>query len=96
MAHPVLMDEFWSELSTLADQLDRNFAIDLAERLLCRCDAALELLRVVHARVDESIYVEGLDVHSGETEVHILMDLSVVIRYIQQQSSHYSDIASNC
>ena len=94
MAQPVLMDEFWSELSTLADQLDRHFAIDLAERLLCRCDAALELLRVVHARVDESIYVEGLDVHSGETEVHILMDLSVVIRYIQQQSSHYSDIAS--
>ena len=32
--------------------------------------------------------------HSGETEVRILMDLSVVIRYIQQQSSHYSDIAS--
>ena len=39
-------------------------------------------------------YIEGLDVHSGETEVLILMDLSVVIRYIQQQSSHYSDIAS--
>ena len=51
------MDAFWSEL---ADQLERHFAtnnVDLAERLLCRCDAALELLRVVHARVDESIYV---------------------------------------
>lgn len=98
MAEPILMDAFWSELSTLADQLERHFAtnnVDLAERLVCRCDTALELLRVVYARVDESIYVGGLDIHSGETEMRILMDLTVLIRFMQQQSGHYSDIASS-
>ena len=68
--------------------------VDLAERLVCQCNGALELLRVVYARVDESVHGAGLDVHSGETGVRVLMDLGVVIRCVQFNSRHYADVAS--
>ena len=47
--------------------------VDLAERLECQCNRALELLRVVYARVDESVHRARLDVHSGEIGVLVLM-----------------------
>ena len=91
------LDAFWDELSTLCSQLERHFTtdnIDLAERLVCQCNAALELLRVVYGRVDESIHTAGLDIHSGATEMRIMLDLMVVIRFLQQQSLHFADVAS--
>ena len=91
------MDAFWRELSTLCSQLERHFttdSIDIAERLVCQCNAALELLRVVYGRVDESIHAAGLDVHSGATEMRIMLDLAVVIRFLQQQSLHFAEVTS--
>ena len=91
------MDAFWYELSSLVTQLERHFTtdnVDLAERLVCQCNGALELLRVVYARVDESVHGAGLDVHSGETGVRVLMDLGLVIHCVQFNSRHYADVAS--
>ena len=91
------LDDFWCELSTLCKQLEQHYAtdnIDLAERLTCQCSVALELLRVIYGRVDESIHAAGLDVHSGTTEIRILLALVEVIRFLQCRLLHFSEMVN--
>lgn len=92
------MDAFWRGLWHITYQLERHFNtdnVDLAERLMCQCNTALELIRAVTARFDEYIHVERLDVHSGAREIRILMELGVMIHFLQDQSCHFADVASN-
>ena len=50
------------------------------------------MLRVVYARVDEHVNSLGLDVHSGATEMQLMLDLMEVIVYLQVYARHYDEI----
>lgn len=91
------MDAFWSSLTSLFSQLQRHFHadnIDLAERFLCRIDAALELLRVVYARVEDVTRAAGLDIHSGPIEMGVLLDLVVIMQLLQRYGIRYAQVCS--
>ena len=93
------LNAFWRDLSSLCSQLERHFATDniyLAERLAGRCDTALDLLRQIYSRVDEHIQPSGLDLfqHSRPSFVGVMLDLVIVIRFMQEQFVHYSEVAS--
>ena len=93
------LDAFWRDLSSLCGQLERHFATDniyLAERLAGQCDTALDLLRLIYSRVDEHIQSSGLDLfqHSRPSFVGVMLDLVIVIRFMQEQFVHYSEVAS--
>lgn len=78
------MDAFWNQLTSLFSQLERHFNtdnIDLAERLLCSIDTALEL-RVLYARVDDATQAAGLDINSGPVEMGVLLDLILIMQLL--------------
>lgn len=91
------MDAFWSSLRSLFSQLERHSNgdnVDLAERFLCRIDAALELLRVLYARVEDVTCAAGLDIHSGPIEMGVLLDLVAIMQLLQRYGTRYAQVCS--